>query len=145
MAPGGKGLVSTGVLIIYVDDVSFSFMTPEGHIFAAMITFSADTDGDTCIAQVQALVRANDPLYELGARIGIVHKMEDEHWHYVLNHLAAHFGVQGGAVVQKNTLVDSRLQWDQAKNIRQNAAIHTAIYLALSPFRWISSKLRRKA
>jgi len=48
MAPGGKGLVSTGVLVIYEDEESFSFMTPEGHIFAGMITFSSYEDEQGC-------------------------------------------------------------------------------------------------
>lgn len=142
--PGGKGLVSTGVLVIYVDEVSFSFMTPEGHIFAGMITFSSHVEAGVTVAQVQALVRANDPLYELGARIGMVHKMEDEHWHYVLKSLAAHFGVQG-QVEQKNQLVDSRLQWGQVGNIRHNAAIHTGLYLALTPFRWAAARIRPRS
>ena len=29
-------------MVIYADDESFSFMTPQGHMFAGMITFSAD-------------------------------------------------------------------------------------------------------
>ena len=40
-APGGRSLVSTGILVIYEDDESFSFITPDGHIFAGMNTFSA--------------------------------------------------------------------------------------------------------
>ena len=39
-APGGMRL-STGIMVIYADDVSFSFISPEGHMFAGMITFSA--------------------------------------------------------------------------------------------------------
>ena len=39
--PGGGPLISTGIMVIYADDVSFSFMTPQGHMFAGMITFSA--------------------------------------------------------------------------------------------------------
>jgi hypothetical protein len=144
MAPGGRGLVSTGVLVIYVDEESFSFMTPEGHIFAGMITFSSYEEEGVIVAQVQALIRANDPLYEIGARIGIVHQMEDEHWHYVLIKLAEHFGAQN-KVDQKNNLVDSSLQWNQAWNVRHNAAVHTGFYLALTPFRWAGSLLRRKA
>lgn len=144
IAPGGKRLVSTGVLVIYSDDESFSFMTPDGHIFAGMITFSAFTDdaGQTT-AQIQALVRANDPLYELGARLGVVHKTEDDHWHAVLKNLGKHFGVQA-PVTQKNILVDPRVQWSQAGNLRHNAAIHTGIYLALTPFRWFGGLFRRK-
>ena len=145
MAPGGKGLVSTGVLVIYVDDESFAFMTPEGHMFGGMITFSAfrGEDDGVVSAQIQALIRANDPLYELGARVGLVHSMEDAHWHAVLTNLALHFGVQG-TVTQANVIVDPRLQWSQFSNVRQNAAIHTGIYLALSPFRWIAELFRRR-
>jgi hypothetical protein len=142
-APGGRGMLSTGVLVMYVDEVSFSFLTPEGHIFAGMITFSSHDDDGTTIAQIQALIRANDPLYEIGARIGMIHKMEDEHWHYVLNNLAGHFGVNG-KVNQVNQLVDSNMQWRQLGNLRHNAAIHTGIFLALSPLRWAAGYFRRK-
>lgn len=143
-APGDHGLVSTGVLVIYSDDVSFSFMTPEGHIFGGMITFSAHEADGVILAQIQALIRANDPLYEIGARVGIVHKMEDEHWHTVLKNLGQHFGVKG-TVMQTNVLVDPRLQWSQAGNVRHNAAVHTGIYLALTPVRWVSSRFGQKA
>ena len=34
--------LATGILVIYADDESFTFMTPEGHMFAGMITFSAE-------------------------------------------------------------------------------------------------------
>ncbi|MBI3536300.1 MAG: hypothetical protein HY070_01860 [Chloroflexi bacterium] len=57
--------LSTGVMVIYADDESFAFMTPQGHIFAGLITFSADqNDGDTS-AQVQFLIRASDPIFEV--------------------------------------------------------------------------------
>src|SRR5207247_295717 len=57
MAPGEVGLVtlsplpgpvklSSGVLIIFADDKSFTFMTREGHVLAAWITFSAHSDAD---------------------------------------------------------------------------------------------------
>ena len=38
--PGGMKL-STGVLVLYADDESFTLMTPQGHMFAGWITFSA--------------------------------------------------------------------------------------------------------
>ena len=37
---GGMPL-STGVLVLYADDESFTLMTPQGHMFAGWITFSA--------------------------------------------------------------------------------------------------------
>ncbi len=36
--PGGLKL-STGVLVLYADDESFTLMTPQGHMFAGWITF----------------------------------------------------------------------------------------------------------
>jgi hypothetical protein len=140
--PGGKSMLSTGVLVIYVDEVSFSFMTPYGHIFAGMVTFSAHEDEDATVAQVELFVRASDPLYEIGARLGMVHKMEDDHWHFVLKKVAERFGVKQN-VTQQTLLLDPRLQWSLAGNVRHNAVIHTGVYLALSPLRWAKRRLRR--
>ena len=38
---GGMRL-STGVLVLYADDESFTLMTPQGHVLAGWITFSAE-------------------------------------------------------------------------------------------------------
>jgi hypothetical protein len=130
--PGGAPLISTGVLVIYADDVSFSFMTPEGHMFAGMITFSVAEEEGGPLAQIQVLIRASDPIYELGCRLGVVHKTEDAHWHTTLTNLAAHFGAQSVEVEQKNILVDPRLQWSEAKNIWHNAALRTALYMPVA-------------
>lgn len=143
LAPGGRGLISTGVLVIYADDVSFSFMTPDGHIFAGMITFSAIMDGGTPCAEVQALIRASDPLFEIGARMGVVHQTEDQHWHAVLTNLGHHFGVKV-QVEQTNLLVDPGVQWSEARNIVHNAAIRTGFYLAMTPVRWVAGLFRGK-
>ncbi len=130
--PGGAPLISTGVLVIYADDVSFSFMTPQGHQFAGMITFSVTEADGRPVAQVQALIRASDPIFELGCRLGIVHKTEDTHWHITLTNLAAHFGIRDSKVEQKNTLVDPRMQWGEAGNVWHNAAIRTALYMPVT-------------
>ena len=88
---GGGPMISTGIMVIYADDESFSFMTPEGHMFAGMITFSASREEQDTVAQIQALVRASDPLYELTFRLGVGHKMEDDFWMQTLRNLAAYF------------------------------------------------------
>ncbi len=124
--PGGMAL-STGILVIYADDVSFSFMTPEGHMFAGMITFSAQDEDGVTTAQVQALVRASDPIYEMSFRLGFGHKAEDEFWAATLKNLARDFGVTGQQVEQKNILVDPRMQWGEIGNIWHNAAIRTTL------------------
>ncbi|HSN78024.1 MAG TPA: hypothetical protein VL334_23360, partial [Anaerolineae bacterium] len=60
--------VSTGVLILYADDESFSVMTPDGHPESGFNTCSVlDEDGVT-VCQIQSLARANDPIYEFGFR-----------------------------------------------------------------------------
>lgn len=142
--PGGMPVISTGVMVIYSDDESFSFMTPEGHILAGLITFSAHEDEGAPVVQVQVLIRAYDPLYELTFRMGVGHKTEDEFWQSTLVALAAHFGVKGN-VQQKTTLVDPKVQWSESKNIWHNAAIRTALYLAASPVRWVRGLGKSKA
>ena len=132
-APGGLKL-STGILVIYADDTSFSFMTPEGHMFAGMITFSAFEENEVTVAQVQVLIRANDPLFEISFRMGFGHKAEDIFWQGTLMNLAARFGVRGD-VVQQNVLVDPRVQWKEARNIWQNAGIRSALYMPVAMVR----------
>jgi hypothetical protein len=65
-------------------------------------------------------------------RLGFGHKTEDVHWHATLTSLAAHFGVRDSRVEQKNTLVDPRVQWGEAKNIWHNAAVRTGLYLPVA-------------
>ncbi len=136
--PGGLKL-STGILVIYADDTSFSFMTPQGHMFAGMITFSAYEEDGATVAQVQVLIRANDPIYELSFRLGFGHQAEDVFWQGTLNNLAAYFGVSGN-VVQQNVLVDPRLQWKEARNIWQNAGIRSTLYLPVALVRRLMGK-----
>ncbi|GJM42016.1 MAG: hypothetical protein DHS20C20_22980 [Ardenticatenaceae bacterium] len=137
--PGGMKL-STGIRVMYADDESFSFMTPEGHMFAGMITFSSFVEDDQTIAQIQALIRANDPVYEMGFRLGFGHKAEDAFWHQTMHNLAAHFD-RTGTVTQNNVLVDKKVQWAEAKNIWQNAAIRTTIYMPIH----LTKRLFKKA
>jgi len=136
LSVGGGVKLSTGVLVLYADDESFTFMTPEGHIFAAWITFSAaaaEPDGLTA-AQVQVLLRANDPLYELGMPI-IVQRREDRFWQQTLANLARHLGVAEPQVSTVAVCVDRRRQWSHAGNIWHNAGVRTAIYTLGAPLR----------
>ena len=141
IAPGGMPL-STGVMVIYADDESFTFMSPEGHVFSGWITFSAYESEGCTVAQTQLLVRANDPLYEMAFRLG-GSKAEDRFWHHTLTSLADHFAVEG-QVQMTSSCVDPKLQWSQAKNIWHNAAIRTAIYTAIAPLRRGRNLFQRK-
>jgi hypothetical protein len=131
--------LSTGVLVLYADEESFTFMNPEGHMFAGWITFSAYEEDGCTIAQIQVLVRANDPAYELGFRMG-ASRSEDKFWQHTLAALAAHFGV-GEPVQMRIVCLDPRVQWSQFWNIWQNAAIRTVLYTMLAPLRWIRDRI----
>ena len=134
ISTGGMKL-STGVMVLYADEESFTFMTPEGHVFSGWITFSAHESEGATVAQTQLLVRANDPVYEIGFRLG-GSKAEDRFWVQTLEALAQRFGVRG-QVQLGVTCVDPRLQWSQAKNVWHNASIRTGLYMGLAPLRWM--------
>jgi hypothetical protein len=133
-APGGMTL-STGIMVIYADDESFTFMTPEGHMLSAWITFSAYRDEGCTVAQAQALLRAPDPLMEVSLRLG-GHRQEDTFWRRTLISLAEYFGV-AGQVDMQSVCVDPRLQWSQAGNIRHNVVIRSMLYTMGKPVRLI--------
>ena len=74
-------------------------------------------------------MRASDPIYEVGVRIGFAFRMEDQFWHATLRNLAAYFGAKQVTIEQKNVMIDRRVQWSEAKNVWNNAAIRTAVYM----------------
>ena len=137
LALPGKMTLSTGVLVIYADADSFAFMTPEGHQFASIITFSSYADASVPIVQIQALLRASDPLYELSMPI-MAQRNEDRFWNATLRALASHFGVSDATVEMQRVCVDRRRQWRYAGNIRQNAAIRTTLYKVTHPRSWFA-------
>ena len=125
--PGGIQL-STGVVVLYADEESFTLMTPQGHVFAGWITFSAHEEDDCTVAQVQVLIRANDPLYELGFRLG-ASKAEDIFWQRTLIAVAADFEVREAKVETNIVCVDPRLQWSQFwQHLAQCGHPHRTVY-----------------
>jgi hypothetical protein len=132
VAPGEVALISgkaggltlsTGVLVLYADEVSFSFLTPEGHPFAGMITFSAFEDDGATTAQVQLLIRAQDPMVELGMAFG-GHRKEDRIWQHTLRALATHFA-SAAAVSTTVVCVDKKRQWNRFGNVKHDAVLYT--------------------
>ena len=145
--PGGAPL-ATGVAVIHADDRSFAFMTPQGHIFAGTITFSAFRGDDgrapgVTVAQIESIIRAGDPLFEIGARLGIIHRREDTFWQQTLTRLAADFGVHGQPVEMESALLDRRVRWRAAPNVWHNSAIRTTLYLPIHALRRLLGKAKR--
>ena len=152
IVPGGVALLgsgvwgsrwfSTGVMVLYADEESFAYMTPEGHPFSGWITFSAYSDEDgTTVAQAQLLIRANDPIYELMMPLGL-HRMEDRTWQHTLRSLAAYFGASG-EVRTRVVCVDPRRQWRNYANVRYNALILSALHAVAAPLRRIKHSAKR--
>ncbi len=145
IAPGEVGLINakampgaprmaTGVLVVYADDESFSFMSPEGHPFAGPLTFSAVDDDGVTIVKVDELTRASDPFWELAMMLPIGARMQNDIWRSTLRNVAKHFGVDG-TVQSRIVCVDQHRQWSQAKNVWRNAAIRSTLYSLGRPFR----------
>ena len=139
----GRVKLSTGVLVLYADDESFTFMTPEGHMFAAWITFSAHESPEGTVVQVQLLIRASDPIFEVAMVLGGSRK-EDKFWHQTLTNLAQHFGVPEPRIDMQVVCVDKKRQWSSARNIWKNSAVSSGMYAAGAPFRAIAKPFKRK-
>ena len=146
LAIGGGVKLSTGVFVLYADAESFTLMTPQGHMFAGWITFSAEreggrADGET-VVQALVLMRANDPLYEVAMTCG-GHRKEDKFWAATLTALGERLGVPDPKVETRTTCVDSRRQWRHANNIWHNSVIRSVLQTIAAPFVGLGHVLRR--
>jgi len=137
----GHMKLSTGVMVLYADEESFTLMTPQGHLFAGWITFSAlEREGET-VAQAQVLMRASDPIFELGLALG-GHSQEDRFWNQTLTRLAAHFDHEAD-VDTKVVCVDKKRQWSKWRNVWHSSAIRSTIYTLGAPGRALKRLFRR--
>jgi hypothetical protein len=141
LAIGGGVKLSTGVFVLYADTESFTLMTPQGHMFAGWITFSAERAGEDTVIRAHVLMRANDPLYELGMMFG-GHRKEDQFWAGTLTALGTRLGVPAAAVETRSTCVDSRRQWRHATNVWHNAMLRSMVQTLAAPFRRRSRQAR---
>jgi hypothetical protein len=139
--PGAPVRLSTGVMVIYADDESFTFMTPEGHTLSAWITFSAHDDGGVTVAQIQILERPSDPLDDLAYRLG-GSRMQTRFWEATLIALARYLGTSEPGVETTVVCVDRQRQWRYVRNLRHSATIHSMMRTATAPGRWVASRVR---
>jgi hypothetical protein len=137
----GKMKLSTGVMVLYADDESFTLMTPQGHMFAGWITFSATEQEAKTVAQAQVLMRASDPVFELGLALG-GHRQEDRFWAETLTALAAHFDCAAEVDTQV-VCVDHKRQWSRWRNVWHSSAIRSTLYTLGAPGRAVKRAFRR--
>jgi anti-anti-sigma factor len=124
--PGGL-VLATGLMVIYADETSFSFITIQGHILSGWITFGSFKEKADTIIQVNPIFRASDPLMEICLRFGAA-KQEDQFWHKTLGNLGRRLGVQGD-LSQQDVLIDPHIQWREYKNLWYSAAVRSSFYM----------------
>jgi hypothetical protein len=132
LAMGGGVKLSTGVFVLYADTESFTLMTPQGHMFAGWITFSAERAVDDTVVQAQVLMRASDPIYEIGMMLG-GHRKEDKFWVATLRALGDRLGVPEAPITADNTCVDAKRQWRHAGGIWHNSMVRSVLQMVASP------------
>jgi hypothetical protein len=137
--PGSPVTLSTGIMVLYADDESFTFMTPEGHTLSAWITFSAERRGDVTIVQVQALERPSDPIDELAYMLG-GNRINNTFWRRTLENLARHIGVVEPAVEMEVACIDRNRQWRHVRNLRNSAAIRSMRRTLTAPVRKLAGR-----
>lgn len=135
--------VSTGVLVLYSDDTSFTVMTPEGHPESGWNTFSTYEEDGVTVAQIQSMTRATDPIYEFGFRFMGGNEMQNKTWSHVLRSLSKACGAPA-EVEASQVCIDSRLQWKEAGNVWKNAVFRTIFYRLGAPVRWVLGKGGKK-
>jgi hypothetical protein len=123
----GMPLVA-GLRVIDSGSQAFTLGTTEGHMFAGLIRFSVEREGAHLIAEVQATLRASDPLYEAGLMMG-GDRREDAFWRQTLRRVARRYG-EFSRLEQEHRLIDGERRWAGIRNLRYNAAV-------LTPFRTV--------
>jgi len=142
---GGGVRLSTGVFVLYADEESFTLMTPQGHMFAGWITFSAERADDASdpavsavsvprptVVQAQLLMRANDPLYELAMTLG-GHRKEDQFWVQTMTALAKYLGASPATVRARTVCIDPRRQWRNVGSVWQNSMVRSVLQAMTAP------------
>jgi len=131
--PGGP--VSTGVMVMYSDDRSFTFNTPQGHPESGFVSFMAQEHDRGIVVQIVGLARAGDPLYEAAFRL-LGSKIQTRIWTHVLTSLALDLGVQP-MISAHQECIDRTIRWREMKNFYHNAQLRTLIH---EPKRWLGYK-----
>ena len=133
MNASAQGLpVNSGLLILYSDDDSFTFMTPEGCPEAGWIMCSAFEEDGGVVAQVRTQGRSNDPIFEVGFRM-FGAKQQERIWTHVLTQLASRYNLNPTPTIDRVCL-DPRMQWGHARNVWHNATIRSFFYALSHPF-----------
>ena len=134
--------LSSGVAVLNSSPTAFTLITPEGHLFAGLITLSAFSQDGCTMAQSEVVMRASDPLFEIGMAL-YGHRREDRFWEETLGALARFFG-SDATPVSASRCLDRHYQWASVWNIRNNALLRAVVARSVSPAARIGRAVRRR-
>jgi hypothetical protein len=101
--------------VLHADGGSVTLATRHGRV-----TFSSTASGREAVVQAQILMRAHDPLDEIGLSLG-GHRRQDRFWEQTLSGLAAGFGLEA-AIDTRVVCVDRRRRWSRWRPLRHDRA-----------------------
>ncbi|HDS16198.1 MAG TPA: hypothetical protein ENN66_06230 [Proteobacteria bacterium] len=135
--PGGLPL-STGIRVLNVSELAFSFVPLQGHMEAGWISFGVTAEDGCPTVVVQSLARTGDPFYELGFDM-FGHRQQEEFWNHSLSALALDFN-ENALVEISATCLDSPKNWSGWTTLWWNAALRT---IAVSGWRRLWGRSRK--
>ena len=121
--------------VLHADD-------PAGAHVAGWITFSAENAGDGTVVQAQVLMRASDPIYEIGMTLG-GHRKEDKFWVATLRALGDRLGVPDAPITAENSCVDKKRQWRHAGSVWHNSMVRSVLQTIAAPVTALVRAARR--
>ncbi|MBN2706325.1 MAG: anti-sigma factor antagonist [Deltaproteobacteria bacterium] len=134
--PGGLPL-NTGIRVLNVSELAFSFVPLQGHMEAGWISFGVTAEDGCPTVVVQSLARTGDPFYELGFDM-FGHRQQEEFWNHSLSALALDFD-ENALVEISATCLDSPKNWSGWTTLWWNAALR-----AIAVSGWRRLRIRRR-
>jgi hypothetical protein len=129
-----------GIVVVPGGMMQIGEVVLERRLAVAVAVSGAEVDGDT-VAQAQVLMRASDPIFEMGLTMG-GHKQEDRFWQHTLTALAAHFD-HGADVDTRVVCADKKRQWSRWRNVWHSSAIRSTLYMLGAPGRAVKRVFKR--
>ncbi len=110
------------VSVLHADTESFTVSTGPGDRLAGWITLTAEQAGHGTAVCVHVLLRAHDPLSELGLMLG-GYRRYDRCWAATMGVLAERLGVARPVVEARSVCLDARRNWANTRNLSRSPAL----------------------
>jgi hypothetical protein len=110
------------VSVLYADAESFTVTTGPRDRLVGWITLTTEQAAHGTVVSVRVLLRAHDPLCELGLVLGGSRRY-DQCWTATMNALARRLGVAEPVVETSSVCLDARRKWANTRNLARSPAL----------------------